>query len=194
MKKNTILLITATFLAVCFVFLAADVSGTRSNAMPADDQKMPDVVTLGKDAKLGQVTFDHTKHSGGTYTIDKTALACTTCHHTARPAADVAKTPGMKTAWPADRTTSLTAELFTKDPKAAGVVGCRECHARAGEKPKLLDAIPEFKPEGAAAVAMNNQQAFHRNCAGCHTEVKKTVPASKGPGTSQCMMCHKKAA
>ena len=34
--------------------------------------KMPEVITLGKDAKLGQVTFNHVKHNGGTYSIDQT--------------------------------------------------------------------------------------------------------------------------
>ena len=161
-----------------------------------DVQKMPEVITLGKDAKLGQVTFNHVKHNGGAYNITPgTAIACISCHHTARPANEIAKNPPLKTAWPADRTTTLTKELFDKDPKTAGVAACRDCHARQGEKPKLLEAIPEIKHESSAAlISMTNMQAFHRACAGCHAEVKKTVPASKGPLPTQCMMCHKKAA
>ena len=196
MKKNLFLLFVAVFLAFGLVFLVSDVTGTRSRAEKADDPKIPEVITLGKDAKLGAVTFSHVKHNGGTYSIDKgSPISCVTCHHTARPAADIAKFPPLKTAWPADRTTTLTAESFAKDPKGAGVTSCRDCHARAGEKPKLLDAIPEIKHEGSAApMAMTNQQALHRTCSGCHTEVKKTVAASKGPTNMQCMMCHKKAA
>lgn len=203
MKKNTILMLTAGLLALGFVFALADVASIHSSAQKTEPaaangnpQTMPDVIVLGKDSKLGQVTFNHVKHNGGSYTIDQSgAIACIACHHTARPAADIAKFPPLKTAWPADRTTTLTADLFAKDAKAAGVAACRDCHAKAGEKPKLIDAIPEVKHEGSAAIiSVNNQNAFHRTCAGCHAEVKKTVPTTKGPIQTQCMMCHKKAA
>ncbi len=168
----------------------------KTLAQKADEQKMPEVIVLGKDAKLGQVTFSHAKHNGGTYSITPgSPIACISCHHTAQPAAEIAKHAPLKTAWPADRTTSLTAELFAKDAKAAGVAGCRECHARTGEKPKLLDAIPEIKHEGSPAlITLNNMTALHRTCAGCHGEVRKTVATSKGPIQTQCTMCHKKTA
>jgi cytochrome c553 len=168
----------------------------KTLAQKADEQKMPEVIVLGKDAKLGQVTFSHAKHNGGTYSITPASpIACTSCHHTAQPASEIAKHPPLKTAWPTDRAMSLTAELFAKDAKAAGVAGCRECHARTGEKPKLLDAIPEIKHEGSPAlITMNNMTAFHRTCAGCHGEVRKTLPLSKGPIQTQCTMCHKKTA
>ena len=168
----------------------------KTLAQKADEQKMPEVIVLGKDAKLGQVTFSHAKHNGGTYSITPgSPIACTSCHHTAQPASEIAKHPPLKTAWPTDRAMSLTAELFAKDAKAAGVAGCRECHARTGEKPKLLDAIPEIKHEGSPAlITMNNMTAFHRTCAGCHGEVRKTLPLSKGPIQTQCTMCHKKTA
>lgn len=159
-------------------------------------QVMPDVVTLGKDAKLGPVTFNHVKHNGGDYNIVKgEAIACISCHHTAQPAGDVAKHPPLKTSWPADRTTTLTADLFKTDAKAAGVAACRECHAREGMKPKLIDAIPQVKHESSPAlISMTNMNAFHRACVSCHAEVRKTNPASKGPIQVQCMMCHKKTA
>ena len=161
-----------------------------------EEKKMPEVVVLGKDAKLGQVTFNHVSHNGGKYSIDGTGpIACIECHHTAQPASELAKHPPLKTAWPADRTTILTKELFDKGPNAAGVAACRDCHARAGEKPKLLDKIPEIKHEASTAmISLTNMQAFHRNCAGCHTEVKKSTPTAKGPTTTQCAMCHKRAA
>ena len=185
-------------LAACTTLIgAAIVYLAGSGFMTAEAQeapKMPEVIILGKDAKLGQITFNHVKHNSGAYTISPgTPIACITCHHTARPAEEIAKNPPLKTAWPADRTTTLTKELFDKDPKAAGVAACRDCHARQGEKPKLIDAIPEIKHEGSPAlISMTNMQAFHRTCAGCHAEVKKTMPASKGPVQAQCTMCHKK--
>lgn len=193
MKKYMILSTLVGFLMISFIYLNVDLT---ARAQTTDATKMPEVIVLGKDSKLGAVTFSHAKHNGGTYTIDQSkTIGCVSCHHTAQPAAEVVKHPPLKTAWPADRTTTLTADLFAKDAKAAGVVGCRDCHARAGEKPKLLDAIPEIKHEGSAALmSLNNQQAYHRTCAGCHTEVKKTVPASKAPIQTQCMMCHKKTA
>jgi len=196
MKMHTVLSIAAVLLAVGFVISAGDFTATPSLAQQTEDPKMPEVVILGKDAKLGQVTFNHVKHNGGAYNITPgTTIACISCHHTARPAAEVAKFPPLKTSWPADRTTILTAELFAKDPKGAGVAACRDCHARTDQKPKLLDKIPEIKHEASTALmTMTNMQAFHRTCVGCHTEVKKTLLTSKGPTQMQCAMCHKKTA
>jgi len=156
---------------------------------------IPDVIVLGKDAKLGQVTFNHVSHNGGKYSIDGSGpIACLECHHTAQPASELQKHPPLKTAWPADRTTTLTADLFSKGAAAAGVAACRSCHARVGETPKLMPAIPEIKHESSTAIIqLTNQQAFHRNCAGCHTEAKKATPALKAPTTTQCTTCHKKA-
>jgi cytochrome c553 len=154
---------------------------------------IPDVIVLGKDAKLGQITFNHVSHNSGKYSVDGT-IACIECHHTAQPSAEAQKHPPLKTAWPADRTTTLTADLFSKGAAEAGVAACRSCHARTGETPKLLPAIPEIKHEGSTTMlSLTNQQAFHRNCAGCHTEAKKEKPALKAPTTTQCVMCHKKA-
>ena len=175
-----------------------DVGHAQSQPAAAapQQQSLPDVIVLGKDAKLGQVTFNHASHLGGTYSIDQNGpIECISCHHTAQPASEIAKHPPLKTSWPADRTTALTLDLFKKDPAAAGVAACRNCHARAGETPKLLPEIPTIKHEGSTAViSLTNQQAFHRTCAGCHTEIKKTRPTIKGPSTTQCTACHKKAA
>ena len=168
----------------------------RLASVSAQVQTIPDVIVLGQDAKLGRVTFNHVKHNGGTYSIDGTGpIACTDCHHAAQPASALALRPPLKTAWPAGRTTTLTAELFKTDPAAAGVAACRSCHARTNFKPNLLDAIPEIKHESSTAmITLINQQAFHRNCTGCHTEIKKTKPTSKGPTALQCTMCHKRTA
>lgn len=195
--KNTILTMIIALLSVIGLSLIAmKWSAEPAFAQEAPPKPMPEVIVLGKDAKLGQITFNHKKHNGGDYNITPgSKIACISCHHTADLAENVKKRSPLISTWPADRTTTLTAELFEKDPKAAGVAACRDCHARAGEKPKLLDAIPELKHEGSTAlITLTNQTAFHRNCAGCHSEVKKTVPASKGPSTNQCTVCHKKAA
>ena len=194
MKRAISYGLIAAFIVCVVIFEGNDITAIIANAQTVD--KIPETIILGKDAKLGQVTFNHVSHNGGKYSIDGTGpIACIECHHAAQPASEVQKHPPLKTSWPADRTTTLTADLFKKDPAAASVAACRSCHARAGEVPKLIPAIPEIKHESSTAIiSLTNQQAFHRNCAGCHTEVKKTQPAMKGPSTLQCTMCHKKAA
>ena len=169
-------------------------AGVLTRAQVKQDIKMPDVIVLGKDAKLGSITFNHVSHNGGKYSIDGTGpIACIECHHAAQPATELVKHPPLRTAWPADRTTTLTADLFAKDPAAAGVAACRDCHARAGQLPKLLPAIPEIKHESSTAmISLTNQQAFHRNCAGCHTEAVKQNKALRGPTAMQCTSCHKR--
>src|SRR5687767_8991712 len=161
----------------------------------AQTPKRPEVLTLGTDAKLGPVTFNHANHTTKNYNIAGTGpVTCVECHHTAQPAAEVAKTPPLKTAWPADRTTTLTAELYEKDPSSIGIIACRSCHARAGTKPTTLPEIPTIKHESSAAtVTLTNQLAFHRNCASCHDEIMKQRPTAKAPRTTQCTVCHKKA-
>lgn len=155
---------------------------------------MPDVVKLAKENKLGPVTFNHTHHTTKNYSLEGSApIACIECHHTAQPAAELAKHPPLKTAYPADRTTTLTAELFQQDAKAAGAAACSNCHVRVGETPKLLPEIPQIKHEGSAAIlTMTNQLAFHRTCAGCHDAVLKSRPDAKAPGQQKCAACHKK--
>jgi cytochrome c553 len=168
-------------------------AGPQAAATPL---KMPTTLTLGTEAKLGAVTFNHAEHAAtGKRNIAGTGpIACVECHHTAQPAEEVAKTPPLKTAWPADRKTTLTAELVEKDPAAVGIIACRNCHARAGMKPAVWPEIPTIKHESSAAtLTLTNQLAFHRNCASCHDEVVKQRPDAKAPRTMQCTACHKKA-
>ena len=192
MKKGFLTLLVSIMTLFAVVFVGLELPGQRTEAQV----KMPEVIVLAKDNKLGAVTFNHVSHNGGKYSIDGTGpIACIECHHTAQPAAELAKHPPLKTSFPTGRTTTLTSELFTKDSAAAGVAACRDCHARAGQVPKLLPTIPEIKHESSTAmISLTNQHGFHRNCAGCHTEAKKQNPALKGPTTMQCTMCHKKAA
>lgn len=188
-----------TIFAVLLFSLA--VVSSQSNIDPCasaqGDKKPPETIILAKEVKLGQVTFNHMKHITEKRSPDGTKqLECVECHHTAQPAAEAVKHPPHKTVWPADRTTTLTAELLEKD-SAAVVNVCTDCHARADAKPKLLPEIPSLKFEGAAeATVLNNQQAYHRNCGGCHDEVVKARPAlDPAPPTSKkCTVCHKKTA
>lgn len=191
MKVLTLLLL----MAVCgmIVFIG---SNTESNVSAQEGRKPKDEYILGPYAKLGGVKFSHTDHMTKNRSIDGTKpIACVECHHTAQPASEVVKHPLHKTAWPADRTTTLTAELLEKDPTAPPVNACTECHARAGTKPKLLPEFPKIKVEGVAEpITLDNQQAFHRNCNSCHDEVAKTGRATTGPTSKKCVACHKKSA
>lgn len=157
--------------------------------------KVPETIVLAKEAKLGQVTFNHAKHATENRSADlKGPNACVDCHHTAQPAAEAAKHPPHKTAYPADRTTTLTMDLLANDPNA-GVAICTDCHARNGEKPKLLPEIPTVKFEGSSEpTTMTNQQAFHHTCGECHDAVAKIKADTTAPTSKKCTACHKKAA
>lgn len=184
--------ITILVLSLVSAILVLDLSSS-SNTSAQERKKQPDVLVLGPQVKLGSIKFSHTDHVTKNRSVDGTKpIACIECHHTAQPASEAAKHPPHKTAWPADRTTTLTADLFEKDPSAPPVTLCHDCHARAEEKPKLLPALPQIKVEGTAeAVVLNNQQAFHRKCGSCHDEVAKTKETT-APTSKKCLACHKK--
>jgi cytochrome c553 len=185
------------FSIVALLALAALLaSSTLTSETSAQDGRKPqDAMVLAAESKLGTVKFSHLDHTTKNRSIEGSKIACIECHHTAQPAAEAAKHPPLKTVWPADRTTTLTADLFEKDPAAPVVNGCRDCHARADTKPKLLPEIPQIKLEvGTELVTLNNQQAFHRNCAGCHDEVVKTSKDLNPPTSKKCMACHKRVA
>ncbi|MDQ2855176.1 MAG: cytochrome c family protein [Acidobacteriota bacterium] len=172
------------------------IRSTAQNPPPAGGGKPQDVYMLGAESKLGGVSFSHINHITKNRNLEGTApMACVECHHTAQPASEVAKHPPLKTAWPADRTTTLTADSFEKDAQAPAVVVCRDCHSRTDTKPKLLPELPQIKlEEGAALITLNNQQAFHRNCGGCHDEIAKNRKDVNPPTSKKCMACHKKVA
>lgn len=186
------------YLFRCFALLTLVVLGSSFLIYKTSSQtKLPENIVLSKEAKLGSVAFNHLKHATEKRSPDGTkVITCVECHHTAQPAAEAAKHPPHKTVWPADRTTTLTAELLEKDATTTVNV-CTDCHARTEAKPKLLPEIPSLKFEGSAeATVLNNQQAFHRSCGGCHDEVVKARPAlDPAPPTSKkCTACHKKTA
>ncbi|MFS8085401.1 MAG: cytochrome c3 family protein, partial [Acidobacteriota bacterium] len=178
------------------VLLVANSSRLTPGVSAQDGKKPPETIVLAKEAKLGPVKFNHADHFTKNRSVDGTAkIACVECHHTAQPLADALKlkSPPHKTVWPADRTTTLTADLLEKDPKAPPVDDCTSCHARAETKPKLMPEIPQIKGDDGPII-LTNQQAFHRNCGGCHDAVLKLRPDSTAVGSKKCTACHKRAA
>lgn len=178
------------------IFLVLAIPTIPTSVSAQDGKKLPETIILAKEAKLGQVTFSHVNHVTKNRSADgTTTIACVQCHHTAQPLAEALKIkdPPHKTVWPADRTTTLTVDLFEKDPNAPPVNSCRDCHARAETKPTLVPEIPTIKGE-TDPIVLNNQQAFHRNCGSCHDAVLKARPDATAPGAKKCVVCHKKTA
>lgn len=178
------------------IFLVSSTSKITASGSAQEGKKPPETITMGAEAKLGKVKFNHQDHVTKNRKVDGTAqLECVECHHTAQPASEAVKHPPHKTAWPADRTSTLTAEQLEKDPSAPPVNACRDCHARADTKPKLLPEIPQVKfPGSAEPTIMTNQQALHHNCCDCHAEVAKKKPDATAPTSKKCTQCHKKTA
>ncbi|HYY97768.1 MAG TPA: cytochrome c3 family protein, partial [Pyrinomonadaceae bacterium] len=127
------LLIASAALA-CFLCVAAG----NSAAVRQGAQAMKDEFKLSTDSKKDKakslpVTFSHVNHATKNYSVDGAhTIACVECHHTDQPAAEAAKHPPLKTANPADRTVTLTAETV-KDAKTPEVATCRSCHAQDGD-------------------------------------------------------------
>jgi cytochrome c553 len=196
-ERNKVMkILAALLLVIAGGLIVFDSSNILFNASAQEGRKPKDEMILGPYAKLGGVKFSHVDHVTKNRSIDGTApIACVECHHTAQPASEAAKHPPHKTAWPPDRTTTLTADLFEKDATAPPVNACTDCHARAGTKPKLLPEMPKISVEGVAEpVTLDNQQALHRNCTSCHDAVAKTGRPSTGPTSKKCVACHKKGA
>src|SRR5207237_3409336 len=143
-----LLIICAAF--ILSIVLFSSLSNLTHEASAQVGKNPPETIVLAKEAKLGQVTFNHLNHITENRSPDGTKqIACIDCHHTAQPVAEPLKHPPHKTLWPADRTTTLTADLLDKDANAVGAI-CTDCHARADAKPKLLPEIPQVKFEGSA--------------------------------------------
>lgn len=188
--------LTILILAAGFLVMNAD----RPNAQQLPKSRidkvkvMPEVIVLSKVGKQGTVTFNHKRHNSGEYNAGGPIL-CTECHHTAQPASELVRVPPLKTAWPADRTTTLTAELYAEDPKKAGVAACRDCHARAGSKPKLLSKIPIFDDGGSGTITkLTSEIAFHQACDVCHFQIGFRASDTKAPKATNCASCHKTTA
>ena len=191
----TKLALRLTMLLICLWLISGSSASTFTPGGPRQEGKKPqDVYVFAQESKMGTVTFSHINHITKNRNLDATGpVACVECHHTAQPVSELLKFPPLKTAFPPDRTTTLTAELLAKDPNALGGVTCHKCHARAGMKPEAWPEIPQIKHEvSTAIITLTNQQAFHRNCAGCHDEVVKHRKDVNPPTSMKCGGCHKK--
>ena len=142
-------------------------------------------------AKSIAVPFSHVNHSTKNYSPDGTkTIGCAECHHTDQPAAEAARHPPLKSAHPADRAVTLTAET-AKDAKTPKVETCRSCHAQEGAKPKLGGAIPEVTYEGDTdPTVLTNEEAYHRNCNTCHDAAVEQRKIKTAPTTNECAKCH----
>ena len=189
-----LLIVIATF--ACYLCLACGFnpsSGTAS--LTAQGAKQPkDEYKLSTDAKKPKglsVPFSHVNHATKNYSVDGTkTIGCVECHHTDQPAAEAAKHPPLATAHPADRTVTLNAETV-KDAKTPEVATCRSCHAQDGQKPKIGADIPQYTAEGESdPTVLTNEEAFHRNCAGCHDAAADARKNVKAPTSQQCTDCH----
>src|SRR5215211_7267638 len=150
------LFIASATLACFLCVLGCNSNALRSGAasLAAQGGQAPkDEYRLSTDSKKDKtkslaVSFSHLNHSTKNYSVDGTKpIGCVECHHTDQPAAEAAKHPPLKSAHPADRAVTLTAET-AKDPKTPKVETCRACHTQEGAKPKIGDAIPEVTYEG----------------------------------------------
>lgn len=193
------LLIASAALACFLCVLGCNSNALRSAsaALAAQGGQTPkDEYKLSTDSKKDKtkslsVPFSHVNHATKNYSIDGTkTIGCVECHHTDQPAAEAAKHPPLKTAYPADRTVTLTAET-AKDPKTPKVDTCRTCHAQEGSKPKIGDAIPEVTYEGDTdPTVLDNEQAYHRNCNGCHDAATEQRKIKTAPTNNECIKCH----
>jgi cytochrome c553 len=193
-------LFIASAALACFLCVLASSSntlGSGSAALAAQGGQTPkDDYTLSTDSKKDKtkstpVPFSHVNHATKNYSIDGTkVIGCAECHHTDQPAAEAAKVPPLKTAYPADRTVTLTAETV-KDAKTPKVETCRACHAQEGDKPKIGDAIPEVTYEGDTdPTILTNEEAYHRNCNTCHDAAVEKRKIKTAPTTNECNKCH----
>lgn len=193
------LLIVSAALACFLCVLGSNSYALRPGAAPLaaqGGQAPKDEYKLSTDSKKDKtkslsVPFSHVNHATKNYSIDGTkVIGCAECHHTDQPAAEAAKHPPLKSAHPADRTVTLTAETV-KDPKTPQVPSCRACHAQEGAKPKLGDAIPEVTYEGDTdPTVLDNEQAYHRNCNGCHDQATELRKIKTAPTNNECLKCH----
>src|SRR5205085_4935219 len=182
---------------LCVVACNSRALKSGAGALVADAKTPQDVYKLSTDSKKDKakslpVTFSHVNHATNKdYSIDGTkVVGCVECHHTDQPASEAAKHPPLKSAYPADRTVTLTAETI-KDAKTPEVHTCRECHAQEGDKPKLLDANPEVTYEGDTdPTVLTNEEAYHRNCNSCHDQATEKRKLTTAPTTNECLKCH----
>ena len=196
MKLFVVSAMTLCYLCLAFVCnLSMFKSGSASlvaqgGRMPKDEYKLSTDPKKDKTKAL-PVLFSHLNHATKNYSVDGTAIiACVECHHTDQPAAEAIRYPPLMSAYPADRTVTLTA-MTAKDPKTPAVLPCRACHARQGDELEAGAEVPRVIYEGDTdPTLLTNEEAFHRNCNSCHDAAVEKRKVVKAPTTNECAKCH----
>jgi nitrate/TMAO reductase-like tetraheme cytochrome c subunit len=190
MKRLLIaVIIVLSGVIACVVGNAARTSASLSQEIPKESKEQPKrQIKLGTDSlddKYGEVKFDHEAHTIKNHTPEgKTNPTCVTCHHTDQPN-DKLTSPFAKS----ERNVVLTADVL-KDAAAPPVKGCRSCHLQAVDDSQPLPVITRNEKK----VKVDNEDAYHMNCRGCHDDAIKARPdlAMKIAGSSSkgCLKCH----
>jgi len=180
----------ATFCLILFGFVitASNSVASVTQQVAKESKEQPKKVTLDADSlddKWGEVAFDHEAHSLKNYNPDgKSITSCVECHHTDQPKENL-KAPLVTS----ERSVVLTAAVL-KDAAATPVKTCRACHLQAGDDSKPLPVITKDGKQ----VKMDNENAYHINCFGCHDAAIKAKPelATKisGSDPKACVKCH----
>jgi len=188
MKLFTISIALSGFITLILVGNPAHSVASVFQEIPKESKEQPKKVKLDTDSlddKWGEVAFDHETHSLRNYNPDgKSITACVECHHTDQPKANLK--PPLVTS---ERNVVLSADAL-KDAAAAPVKTCRACHLQAGDESKPLPVITKDGKQ----VKMDNENAYHINCFGCHDAAIKAKPelAAKISGSDPkgCNKCH----
>ena len=180
----------ATFCLILFGFIITESNSVASvtQEVAKESKEQPKKVTLDADSlddKWGAVAFDHETHSLKNYNPDgKSITSCVECHHTDQPKENL-KAPLVTS----ERGVVLTAAVL-RDAAATPVKTCRACHLQAGDDSKPLPVITKDGKQ----VKMDNENAYHINCFGCHDAAIKAKPelATKisGSDPKACVKCH----
>jgi cytochrome c peroxidase len=80
-------------------------------------------------------------------------------------------------------------------PVTAGVAKCRDCHARAGAKPRLMSAIPTLRDPATNKITnLDAKTIFHSKCDECHAQLEFRMDKTTAPRLNNCVTCHMRAA
>ena len=188
MKLFVVSVATFCLILLGFVITASNSVASVTQQVAKESKEQPKKVTLDADSlddKWGEVAFDHEAHSLKNYNPDgKSITSCVECHHTDQPKENL-KAPLVTS----ERSVVLTAAVL-KDAAATPVKTCRACHLQAGDDSKPLPVITKDGKQ----VKMDNENAYHINCFGCHDAAIKAKPelATKISGSDPkgCVKCH----
>ena len=188
MKSRSLLIALFALMALALFTGASRGLAFLNQDIPKESKEQPKKVKLAADSlddKWGEVAFDHETHSLKNYNPDgKTVTSCVECHHTDQPKENL-KAPLVTS----ERGVVLTAEVL-KYAAAGPVKACRTCHLQAGDDSKPLPVVTKDGKQ----VKVDNENAYHLNCFGCHDAAIKAKPelAAKISGSDPkgCVKCH----